>query len=90
MACLDNTLSFLCRIVPIFYYGRFHRLICDLPRSLIGDDVPISVFAVVHGTAFYKQMGGYFDGAEVNFSRKMNGLSENPVSNTAASLETRL
>ena len=49
------------------------------PQSPIGDDFPISVFAKVHGTAFYKQMGEYFDGAEANFSRKMNGLSENPV-----------
>ena len=49
-------------------------VICDLPRSPIGDDFPISVFARVHGTAFYKQMGGYFDGAAVNFTRKMNGL----------------
>ena len=44
------------------------------PRSPIGDNFSISVFARVHGTAFYKRIGGYFDGAEVNFSRKMNGL----------------
>ena len=87
--CFDNALSFPCRIFPFLYYGRFHRPICDLPRSLIGDDFPINVFARIHGTAFYKHMGGYFDGAEIRFGRKMNGLSENPVKNIAAPLETR-
>ena len=45
------------------------------PRSQIGNDFPISVFARVRGIAYYNQMSGDLHRAEVDFRRKMFDLS---------------
>ena len=45
------------------------------PPLQIGNDFPISVFAMVRGIDYYNQMSGDLHGAEVDFRRKMFDLS---------------
>ena len=63
---------------PLLFHEIIHgdsRLICDRTRSQIGNDFPISVFTRVRGIAYYNQMSGDLNRAEVDFRRKMFDLS---------------